>query len=322
MAFHNTIRTLLPTDTNHADNFNEVYGQLLENDLSLLGSFSNPNLLIGADFLTNPWQRGTVFTPSSGYNYTADRWVLSQGVLNGAKVEKVTSGLKLSCLTSSAGSYARIEQRGEKNAYLRNYFNNNKDIAISTKINGTIYSGVINTASSNSGVIYAVGSLFNGSFGFGISTQSTTNYDYRVVIDNYNSAVPLEIEWVKLELGSVVTLFVPRHYGEESGLCKRYYEVLGLGEWFEAYSANAGYVALKFSTEKRVVPTITVGSSCQFWGMYAHANVSLTNVVSNEHSATTKGIAYLRLSGTASANLVAGAMYGIGTDCIIADAEL
>lgn len=36
MSWHETIRRLLASDSNHADNFNEVFGQLLENDKDLL----------------------------------------------------------------------------------------------------------------------------------------------------------------------------------------------------------------------------------------------------------------------------------------------
>jgi hypothetical protein len=46
------------------------------------------NLIIGGDFSTNPWQRGTSFTSVANVTYTADRWVWTQsgtGVVDIAK---------------------------------------------------------------------------------------------------------------------------------------------------------------------------------------------------------------------------------------------
>lgn len=41
-------------------------------------SISGKNAIIGGDFTTNPWQRGTTFTNPTNGAYTADRWVISR----------------------------------------------------------------------------------------------------------------------------------------------------------------------------------------------------------------------------------------------------
>jgi hypothetical protein len=46
------------------------------------GSFSFRNKIIGGDFSTNPWQRGTAFAAVASGTYTADRWAI-QHVMDG-----------------------------------------------------------------------------------------------------------------------------------------------------------------------------------------------------------------------------------------------
>ena len=42
--------------------------------LNYLTSLTNPNIIIGGNFTTNPWQRQTTFTGPTTGSYTADRW--------------------------------------------------------------------------------------------------------------------------------------------------------------------------------------------------------------------------------------------------------
>lgn len=251
---------------------------------SSLSEKANQNLLINGDFKV--WQRGTTFTPNSGYNYTADRWILSQGVVSGAKVEKMSSGgLKLSCLLTG---YAKLEQRGEKSDFLRKYFDANNDITLSAKINGTVYSGKINTIDSNGVTIFSPKTIYsNSNFLIGITTANNANYDYSVVINLTSTSVQLEIEWVKLELGSVATPFTPKPYAEEETLCKRYYEKITTAFLGVGYFVNTtlGRIVFPYSVKKRIAPTLSTATVTSNNFIYSYKgvayNVTVVSLVSN-----------------------------------------
>jgi hypothetical protein len=209
----------------HEEEIDNVHDILLLHNMELdrhswqLADIANPNLLINGGF--EVWQRGESFNPSSGYNYTCDRWLLSQGELNGAKVEKTTNGLKLSALKNG---YAKLEQRGEKNNYLRKYFDSNSEVALSAKINGNIYSKTFNTSDTNTKTIFNPAKVIEiNNFYLGLATKSESNYDYSVIL-NVSNLSSIEVEWVKLEISDHATLFVPHSYGAELALCQRYYE--------------------------------------------------------------------------------------------------
>ncbi|MGN6715520.1 hypothetical protein, partial [Anaerocolumna jejuensis] len=62
-------------------------------------------------------------------------------------------------------------------------------------------------------------------------------------------------EWIKLEVNDHATPFIPRSYGEELAMCKRYYEA---GDISFAVAKGVVYEPLsKFSVEKRITPTLT-----------------------------------------------------------------
>lgn len=53
-------------------------------------SNAGSNLIIGGNFSTNPWQRGTNFPVGTGAPYTADRWQASRGGTTGSTVSRTT----------------------------------------------------------------------------------------------------------------------------------------------------------------------------------------------------------------------------------------
>ena len=76
------------------------------------------------------------------------------------------------------------------------------------------------------------------------------------------------ITGVKLEVGSVATEFDHRSYGEELSLCQRYFETIddtGDGHRLNgvAWSTTNINVPVPFLVEKRVAPTVTIGSNGQ-----------------------------------------------------------
>lgn len=103
-------------------------------DAYLSPHFTGKNLIIGGDFGTNPWQRGTSFSSVADGTLTADRW---KYIKSGAMVHTisrdtdvptvaqagrlVTASLRLNLTTPdtsiSAGEYCAITQRVEGNVF-------------------------------------------------------------------------------------------------------------------------------------------------------------------------------------------------------------
>ena len=183
---------------------------------------SNPNLLINGDFQV--WQRGTSFTNVAVGNYQADRWmVVSTDGNYLATVTKVSDGLRIE--QSDAGCV--IRQYIEEDLYNKI---KDKTLTMSKSVDGIITIDKIKPTNSN-------GKYF---FEIGIGRNVTIN-------------------WIKIEIGSVATPFVPRPYGEELALCQRYYErsnhmVRGL--------IGAELVRLSFDVQykqtKRTAPTLKI----------------------------------------------------------------
>lgn len=185
---------------------------------------SNPNLLINGDFQV--WQRGTHFENVAVGKYQADRWqVVSTNGKYLAIVDKVVDGLKITQDTSGGAS-----------CVLRYYLEDSdfqrikgKVCTISKSIDGVITSSRIIPTTNK------------------IEAPAGAN---------------VTVNWVKLELGSVATPFIPRPYAEELALCQRYYESFsGLSMRNKNFgSVSQGSVDtgcfIKFAVTKRTKPTV------------------------------------------------------------------
>ena len=64
----------------------------------------NKNILIGGNFSTNPWQRGTIFTAAVNNTYQADRWALQHSTATGVMTVQKTAD---SPTTAQAGMYVQ-----------------------------------------------------------------------------------------------------------------------------------------------------------------------------------------------------------------------
>ncbi len=134
---------------------------------------------------------------------------------------------------------------------------------------------------------------------------------------------------VQLEEGSIATPFENRPYGLELSLCQRYYEkvdtsrcntnVYGTGTEFEGL--------VRFKVEKRIVPTILLGSASHWRTMIIHHGVPLSSIGFKE--TTTSGFC---IKGTSSSGNIAAGYAGMiqvndgytdnGLDGIFVSAEL
>lgn len=209
---------------------------------------SNPNLVINPDFRI--WQRGETFNTVNNGQYTADRWNIAtpHGGLDGVTVSKVENGIRI---MNASDKYVHFRQFIDG----KDYTALNQEFTLSVKIKGKepkIISGVVNGAKSISST--------DGNFIFVVACNSSLKTVNVEIVSNANDWI---VEWVKLELGTVPTPFVPRSYGEELALCKRYYRNydvdLGASNFYGyAHDTTALSITMNFDTPMRIAPTFTL----------------------------------------------------------------
>jgi len=175
-------------------------------------SFYYPNLLINTNFKNAVNQRGQA--SYSGTGYTIDRWT---DLSSSGTVTLSTNGITL---TSSA-SYARWNQIFD--SALASYLSG-KTVTFSMSIKGSyaFYLSQYSDQSTPLGYIEGTAADFEV-VSVTVTLEDALNY-LRVELRN-GIGSSCEIKYVKLELGSIATPFVPSPYGEELVLCQRYYQI-------------------------------------------------------------------------------------------------
>lgn len=219
------------------------------------GIGSNPNLLINGDFRVN--QRGqTSYTAPTNSNktYCVDRFYLNWATA-------LTNINNNSITLQFNRQYAVLGQVVEDfNKY------KGKTLTLSVKVSNVstpqnLYLRIDEGVSQQS-------VLINGN---GIFTKTITLSDNATqlacTIFNTNATgttITLDVEYMKLEIGSVATPFNPRPYAEELAICQRYYRKYTalanstgtiIGTFFSA-NANAGYTFIDYGISMRKAPTI------------------------------------------------------------------
>ena len=168
---------------------------LLSQLASYLGTkFSNPNLLINPDFKIN--QRGATSYTSNGY--TVDRWKINSGTVK----------------TSSSGITVTLNNKGQ---FIQQFENT---------LSGT-YTATIKVTSITGDCV-----LFIGSHSIQLNkagTFSITENGSITGISLYKSTAgtcTINVEYIKLEQGTVATPFIAPNYATELAKCQRYFMYL------------------------------------------------------------------------------------------------
>ena len=236
-----------------------------------IAQISNPNLLINSDFRNPINQRGqTSYTyPSQGQQkmYTIDRWYLSP---RPGETLTVNDG----CITLTAGSSASVTaiyQRFEKLEF--------GTYTLTTKINGKVYSVTLNCNGE-----YVDKTWDDGVFIFYSYGDSVNTFGIGAVASLMSS---MDIEWAKLEQGSIATPFVPRPIGEEIALCQRYYISCKVdcfpGYGFVNYLITDAIITVPTPVTMRTTPTLNLVTYGCLYGQGTTHTFTLANV-SNIHS--------------------------------------
>ena len=209
---------------------------------------SNPNLLDNPDFRIN--QKGQNFYTASG-QYTVDRWL--HNTVDGFKVYFTTNGIRLdaSAVSSSGTAKATLIQ------YIENYKKLlGKMVTISFKFdyNSEVHTKevVIPTSEGSTKALSCVNS--NRSFDIFLYYNGTDKLAFNIRMNSGKET----FEWVKLELGSCPTPFVPPNPALELIKCQRHFEKVYTPICRCVFINGDVFGGAEFKVEKRIAPTVTV----------------------------------------------------------------
>lgn len=187
---------------------------------------SNPNLLDNPDFKIN--QRGQ--SEYTGITYTVDRWRMFD---LSSRIEVVNSGIKITTLTA-AGTNSNTNALFQLlNHPVDTY--SGKQLTLSLKATDTTGPWAIcirfgKSFPSGDYVTAIYQRMFSGvnRWTFTVPDQAISMRIGIIQHGPYGSTVgdTITVEWIKLELGSVATPFVPPNPATELVKCQRYFQLV------------------------------------------------------------------------------------------------
>ena len=245
------------------------------------------NRIINGNF--DFWQRGTSFTLSTSFQYTADRWRAKVGTGGaGSLVRNISATnnpyLTLAITTAGTGSH----ELGQPIEFVRSVTGDGgASTSVSVSFNLAITSGT-GTVDVSLLQYFGSGGSPSGSVSLSLGTITptgtrarytlsgtlasiagktfgTNNDDQLVLIFTPSNAVATyDFSAIQVEPGTVATPFEHRSYGQELALCQRYYYQPGSSYTEQSYGTGAGantFTQIYFPTQMRANPTITAAWS-------------------------------------------------------------
>ena len=216
---------------------------LLSQLASYLGNkFSNPNLLINPDFSIN--QRGASSYTSG---YTVDRWRVTNATLN-------ATTKTLSNSNSASGTFLQSLENKPTGTF-------------TVTLNVASVTGTVKF-SWKDGSTYKTGAAISK----GLNTYTFTASSLTWVGIDIARGASIQLDYMKLEEGSVATHFIEPSKAEELLKCQRYYEkievllgrlVVNTSQNFSTSYKSKFYRVLNgsYRAEKRTTPTISIKGS-------------------------------------------------------------
>ena len=249
------------TDANHLT-MTSSEQTVAQEVLGIPSAISNPNLLINGDFRIN--QRGGA-NYTTARKYTADRWINREASLKvtpsssgGVTLTKVTATSDVTMLSQTIEDYEPLL---------------GKTVTLSMKLkSNNVTGGVALALYQANNAYYATSSIgeqlfeSTGLCSLTVTIPSSLSYSLLNFVIRFNSDAIVneacEIEYVKLEIGSVATPFSPRPYAEELSMCQRYYikPISGTYQYVASgscFSTTRAIFALSTPTTMRANPTVT-----------------------------------------------------------------
>lgn len=271
---------------------------LLSQLASYLGNkFSNPNLLINPDFEIN--QRGST-TYTTGY--TVDRWKVAGATLN-AKTKTLSNS------NSASGTFLQSLENKPTGTF-------------TVTLNVASVTGTVKF-SWKDGSTYKTGAVISK----GLNTYTFTASSLTWVGIDVASGASIQLDYMKLEQGSVATHFVTPNKAEELAKCQ-YYTVI-FEPWRTALNANTDSNTVNIDTrcKMRTKPSVSYitlksGTVNQFnFASITEASAKMALKANNWNSfIDTKGEVVVVNTGTG----IKGALYGQVTfdNNLLLDAEI
>lgn len=244
-------------------NLEKVKKVFITRNMSAINMGYKPNLLINGDFQI--WQRGnSVDNEDGGMKYGADRWVT---YFKGTTSKGEQRGLKV---VATGVDYGAIFQNIEVPSHMMNrYIGSTVTLSVRLKTNRVrnasigFLSNFKNITTSTEWETYTFTTEL-GSESFVQVENDASTYYLRVVAyrtgeeEKNNIGDTVEIDYAKLEFGTVATPFASRLYAEELAMCQRYYNV-AKGSYPFLYgnypTPNIYYTIVDFE-EMRIAPNV------------------------------------------------------------------
>lgn len=224
-----------------------------------LNDLANPSLLINGDF-RNPVNQRRKSSYNVNGEYTIDRWRFINDN-NGT-------------MTINDG-YISISNGVANNTYLQYNYDTDMKVLEGEKVTFTIVykstatyrlSSFIGSAEEDVNIyLTPIDDWTVKTLTLDLSSwkYSIGKVESSIILQSYDGSSftngTLDVKYIKLELGSVATPFIPRQYGEELALCQRYYLPSGTSIANGTYTDTISYF-FPTPVTMRVSPTIQSGT--------------------------------------------------------------
>lgn len=238
---------------------------------------SNPNLLINSDFRNPVNQRAqTSYSgASTSTTYTIDRWYI--GKYDTTATLYVRDGYIE--WTNSDTTYARYLSQLLERVLPNDYYT----LSVNVKsLNGSCEVGLIDENNNGLGVL----TLKNG------FNHLTINGKIKRVQFKLMQNSSIQLEYGKLEQGSIATPLVPRPYAEELALCQRYFQFFIKQPIYAASTNNTSYFGMHYNIPMRTNPTM------RLLNVYNSSATEITDVTLSSQISYASNMVYITLSKT------------------------
>lgn len=234
----------------------EEVKEIADNNTTQLNALANPSLLINGDF-RNPVNQRRKSSYNVNGEYTIDRWRFINDN-NGT-------------MTINDG-YISISNGVANNTYLQYNYDTDMKVLEGEKVTFTIVykstatyrlSSFIGSAEEDVNIyLTPIDDWTVKTLTLDLSSwkYSIGKVESSIILQSYDGSSftngTLDVKYIKLELGSVATPFIPRLYGEELALCQRYGEpIRELPQ-----SIRNTLIQTSYMVEKRLTPTLKIKS--------------------------------------------------------------